>query len=384
MNTVKLDSYIKEVLIQNDNLIVKGFGAFQKELESAQIDEKSGEIKPPHVTIKFDSTLKIDSGTLTKYIARKEKITEDEAVKQIIEGVQVWEADLKAGKTVVLEGLGLVSQTPEGVKKFEAKILPGTFPDMYGLPVLSVKETTGKQQSTPIKGTKKKPVENKKEPVKKEPVKKATIPQKKQIKKPKKPIKRKLTKEEQEAQDKKMKKVLLSVLVIVPIVAIIVLGALNFNFVKEKFNATSEYIGNIIAGNKQEPVKDTTNKLDTTQLVSQIEQDSIDKQKKAEEVLQNYTVINGETNESIKPKVENFSNFDKIEIIAGSFKSKRNAKKFKNQLSNKGLNAKVLAKTQSLYRVSVGSFASLEEAAGEIDNVHELAPSLNVWVLIKK
>jgi hypothetical protein len=376
---VKLDSYIKEVLIQNDNLIVKGFGAFQKELESAQIDEKSGEIKPPHVTIKFDSTLKIDSGTLTKYIAEKEKITEDEAVKKIIESVKVWETDLKAGKPVEIQGIGIVTQTPSGVRKFEPKILAGSFPDMYGLPVLTVKETTGKPKVTPIKDTEKKAVEKKKEQIKKPPVK-----QKRPVKKVSKPIKRKLTKEEQEEQNKKMKKILLSVLIIVPIIALIVFGALNFDFVKEKFDATTEYVSNIVSGNKQESTIDTANTIDTTQVISQVEQDSLDKQKKAEEVLQNYTVINGETNESVTPKVENFSDFENVEIIAGSFKSKRNAKKFKNQLNNKGLSAKVLAKTQGLYRVSVGSFSSLEEAAGEIENVHELAPSINVWVLIKK
>jgi len=376
---VKLDNYIKEVLIQNDNLIVKGFGAFQKELESAQIDEKSGEIKPPHVTIKFDSTLKIDSGTLTKYIAEKEKITEDEAVKKIIESVKVWETDLKAGKPVEIQGIGIVTQTPSGVRKFEPKILAGSFPDMYGLPVLTVKETTGKPKVTPIKDTEKKAVEKKKEQIKKPPVK-----QKRPVKKVSKPIKRKLTKEEQEEQNKKMKKILLSVLIIVPIIALIVFGALNFDFVKEKFDATTEYVSNIVSGNKQESTIDTANTIDTTQVISQVEQDSLDKQKKAEEVLQNYTVINGETNESVTPKVENFSDFENVEIIAGSFKSKRNAKKFKNQLNNKGLSAKVLAKTQGLYRVSVGSFSSLEEAAGEIENVHELAPSINVWVLIKK
>jgi len=376
---VKLDSYIKEVLIQNDNLIVKGFGAFQKVLESAQIDEKSGEIKPPHVTIKFDSTLKIDSGTLTKYIAGKEKITEDEAVKRIIDNVNIWETDLKAGKPVELQGIGIVTQTPEGVRKFEPKILAGTFPDMYGLPVLTVKETTEKPKVTPIKDTEKKPVEKKKEPIKKTPIK-----QKKPVKKVSKPIKRKLTKEEQEEQDKKMKKILLSVLIIVPIIALIVFGALNFDLVKEKFSATTEYVSNIVSGDKQESTTDTASTIDTTQVISQVEQDSLDKQKKAEEVLQNYTVINGETNESVTPKVEDFSDFENVEIIAGSFKSKRNAKKFKNQLNNKGLSAKVLAKTQGLYRVSVGSFSSLEEAAGEIENVHELAPSINVWVLIKK
>lgn len=382
MNTVKLDSYIKEVLIQNDSLIVKGFGAFQKELESAQIDEKSGEIKPPHVSIKFDSTLKIDSGTLTKFIAQKEKITEDEAVKIIIENVNAWEADLKAGKPVEIQGIGVVTQTPEGIKKFEAKILAGTFPDMYGLPVLTVKETAGKQKVTPIKDHKNKPIDKKKEPIKKTPTQKKPV--KKPVKKVSKPIKKTLTKEEQDAQNKKMKKVLLSVLIMVPIIALIVLGALNFDFVKEKFNASTEFVSNIISGDKNIEHKDTIPTIDTTQIISQAEQDSIETSKKAEEVLQNYTVINGETNESVTPMAENFSDFGNVEIIAGSFKSRRNAKKFKNQLSNKGLNAKVLPKTQGLYRVSVGSFNSVEEAAGEIDKVHELEPSINVWVLLKK
>ncbi len=380
---MKLDSYIKEFLIQNDNVIVKGFGAFEKVLESAVIDEKSGEIRPPHMTIKFDDSLKIDSGTLSKFIAQKEKISEEEAIKKIDEDVKAWDTDLKAGKTVTLNGIGLVSENKTGKRTFEAKIPSGTFPDMYGLPILSIDETNQVQpkgQQRIQQDAKKKNIENKKPDDKKktpEQTKKTTVQPKKPVKKVKEPI-RKLKNTSED--DKQAKKVILTAVIAIPIIILIVLGAFNFDFVKEKFNNSSEYVSNLLSDNSDEskPVKN----LDSNQVSDTNKIESTQNQTTA--VLENYTIINAETNESVAAKTEDLIEFSKVEIIAGSFKSKRNAKKFRNQLNTKGFSSKILPRTNGLYRVSVGSFADVNKAASEISNIQELDANLNVWILLNK
>lgn len=384
---MKLDSYIQELLIQNDNIIIKGFGAFEKVLESAVIDEQSGQIQPPHMTIKFDDTLKVDSGTLSKYIAEKEKISEVDVIIKIAEFVGKWEEDLKAGKLIDLEGLGILSQDKEGVKKFEPKIQPGSFPDMYGLPVLSVEETAHTQPNKTTKGIGKKAVPQKKTiPEKKVTTEKKIVPEKKVIpekkKTPVKPIKKPVKRATTYAADEKQaKKTMLGILIVIPVIILIVLGALNFDFVKEKFNASSEYVGNLLSGNDVDTQTDLIN-ADTSQVSSADEIN--DSQNQTEAVLENFTIINAETNESVPPKTENLIEFHKVEVIAGSFRSNRNAKKFRNQLNNKGFTAKILPRTKGLYRVSVGSFDDVEMVAKEIANIQELDPNINVWLLLNK
>ncbi len=383
---MKLDQYIKELLIEKDSIIIKDFGAFEKVLQSAEIDEDSGEIKPPHVTLKFDPSLKIDSGTLSKYIAAKEGFSEEEAVKKITEQIKIWENDLKEGKSIHLAGIGFI-KLDKGTKIFEPKIAQGTFPDMYGLPVITVEKQEEK-------------IDVRKQPIRKEPPKKneavkkdqqiaeKKTPEKKNpVKKAKTAPKKIMTKEEKEKSEKAFKKLMLTLLIVIPVIAIGVLAALNFDLVKEKFNSSSEYVSGLLSGDDTDEVDintDEINNPDTNQIAEIDNLDStITNENETQNILENYTVINGQTNETVSAS-EQVSEGVNIEIIAGSFKSMQNAKRYRNQLKNKGFSAKVLPKANGLYRVSIGSFNDLQAAGAEIENLHEIDPTLNVWILLNK
>ena len=383
---MKLDQYIKELLIEKDSIIIKDFGAFEKVLQSAEIDEDSGEIKPPHVTLKFDPSLKIDSGTLSKYIAAKEGISEEEATKKIAEQVKVWENELKEGKSIHLAGIGFI-KLDKGTKIFNAKIAQGIFPDMYGLPVITVEKQEEKLD------VRKQPI-RKEPPKKKETVKKEEktvenkVPEKKKpVKKTKSTPKKVMTKEEKEKSEKAFKKLMLTLLILVPIIIIGVLAALNFDLVKEKFNSGSEYVSGLLSGEENDKTEVNTNEIDNkdTNQIAEIDNldSTISNENETQKILENYTVINGQTNETVSAG-EQVSQGVNIEIIAGSFKSMQNAKRYRNQLKNKGFSAKVLPKANGLYRVSIGSFNDLQAAGAEIENLHEIDPTLNVWILLNK
>lgn len=389
---MKLDQYIKELLIEKDSIIIKDFGAFEKVLQSAEIDENTGEIKPPHVTLKFDASLITDSGTLKKFVAEKEKITEEEAEKQIAEQVKIWDKELNEGKSIHLAGIGFIKKDQTGKKIFEAKIAQGIFPDMYGLPVIAVEkhEEPVNIRKQPIRKHPPKKTEeniNDKKDKEQKPVEKKKVEKKKTpVKKTKPAPKKKMTKEESE---KAFKKLMLIVLIVVPIIIIGVLVALNFDTVKEKFNSGSEYVSNLISGEEN-----TNNDADTNNLQSDItdtnqiaELDNLDSvvtnENETSQILENYTVIDGQTNQTVSSDDE-VNSISNVEIIAGSFKKIQNAKRYRNQLKNKGFAAKVLPKANGLYRVSVGSFTDLKAAGNEIENLHEIDPTLNVWILVNK
>lgn len=379
---MKLDQYIKELLIEKDSIIIKDFGAFEKVLQSAEIDEDSGEIKPPHVTLKFDPSLKVDSRTLSKFIAAKENISENEAVQKIAEQVKIWDNELKEGKSIYLEGIGYIKQD-KGTKIFEVKIDQGTFPDMYGLPVISVQKHEEK-------------VDIRKQPIRKDPPKKKEVQNKEKKVAEKKAAAKKTTEKRvapkktmtKEEKEKAFKKLMTTLLIAIPIIVIGILVALNFDFVKEKFNSGSEYVSGLLSGEQDDENDINANKINNNTDTNRIaEIDNLDsavaEPNETEKILENYTVINGQTNETVSSK-EQVSDGVNIEIIAGSFKSMQNAKRYRNQLKNKGFSAKVLPKANGLYRVSIGSFNDLKAAGSEIENLHEIDPTLNVWILLNK
>ena len=386
---MKLDQYIKELLIEKDSIIIKDFGAFEKVLQSAEIDEDTGEIKPPHVTLKFDPSLKIDSGTLSKFVAEKEKISEEEAVKQIAEQVKVWEKELKEGKSVLLEGIGLI-KVKEGKKVFDAQIEPGTFPDMYGLPVITVEKAE--------------PVNPRKQPIRKEPPKKKTQEKtsektakkileerRKAAQRRRRPVRKTVKqKTDKGGSEKNNTKLVVTLVILVILIAIGVLVALNFEMAKEKFGLGVEYVNGLFSSgaeeNADENLADEFVDNDSNQIaeIDNIDSATINQNEdETQKILENYTVIDGQTNQTVSSDEQVQGNY-KIEIIAGSFKKLQNAKRYRNQLNNKGFSAKVLPKSNGLYRVSVGSFNDLKAAGSEIENLHEIDPTLNVWILLNK
>jgi len=366
---VELSKYIKEILLSKDNVIIPDFGAFEKTIISASIDENTGEMTPPHTNVVFRSELKADSGVLIKYIAEKEKLEESNVAEEIKKQVEVWHENIKSGKNVIIPGIGIIHKDSSGATTFKSDIKPSDFPESYGLPVITVKEKSATVQKTqPDKKDRKKPVKKapveKKPPVKKQPIKK--VPKKK------KPVK------EKTGDGKPNKKLIVGLAIGVPVVALIVLGALNFDFVKQKFNDTSNYVSNFFSSEDQKDT--TTTQEDIVNIDSLNLKDSTSAETEA--ILENYTIINSETNAKVEPKMEELSTVKKVHIIGGSFKQKKFAQRHRNKLNKKGFKATVLPIKNGLYRVSVASFDDIESAAKGLERIKSMDESLSFWILV--
>jgi cell division protein FtsN/nucleoid DNA-binding protein len=358
---VDISKYIKEVLISRDNVIVADFGAFEKSLNSAKIDPVTGEMHPPQVCVIFRSEIKTDSGVLQKYVAEKEKITVESAADQIKNLVTEWNNALGAGQTVSIEHLGNLTLDQSGQYTFDSKVQPSDFPESYGLPVIPLQEKTG----TNIPPVKK---EEEKKTVQQKPEQKKLQSQKGPVKTQKKP--------EVAVSTGSNKKLIVGLVIGIPLLALIVLGALNFDVVKQKFNSASNYVSSLFSNDKEG--SDTIgNPVDTLSAT-----DSIDLQTEA--ILGNYTIVNSETNVSIEPKLSQLSDVKKVYIIAGSFKVKSYATRLRNQLNKKGFSAEVLAENKGLFRVSVGSFDDIRTATADFERIKSIDENLSVWILVDK
>lgn len=80
---MKLEKYIKQLLQDNEMVIVPGFGAFISEYIPAVVDEASGEIKPPSSKLVFNSKIKNNDGLLVGQVAEATRCTHFEALQKI-------------------------------------------------------------------------------------------------------------------------------------------------------------------------------------------------------------------------------------------------------------------------------------------------------------
>lgn len=97
-----IENYIAELLETNNRVIIPDFGAFMVKVEA---DKK---------TIMFNDFLKYNDGLLNNYIAAKESITKEEALKKIKEGIKKIQETLKSEQSVDFGKIGVLKKDERG------------------------------------------------------------------------------------------------------------------------------------------------------------------------------------------------------------------------------------------------------------------------------
>ena len=82
--------YIKELLYQHECVTVPNFGAFLTRSMNILIDTDSGLFVPPRKEVSFNSLLSNNDGVLAHYIAQKEKVSFEQALRRIEKEVISW------------------------------------------------------------------------------------------------------------------------------------------------------------------------------------------------------------------------------------------------------------------------------------------------------
>ena len=86
--------YIKELLYQYECVTVPNFGAFLTRSMNILIDTDSGLFVPPRKEVSFNSLLSNNDGVLAHYIAQKEKVSFEQALRRIEKEVISWKQRL--------------------------------------------------------------------------------------------------------------------------------------------------------------------------------------------------------------------------------------------------------------------------------------------------
>lgn len=112
MNIDLLSKMVKELILENDKVVLPGLGCFVAELEPASFSDKGFTINPPYRKMFFRT--KPDEGNeLIKFYADNNQIEESLAEQIIIDFLTELKSVLQTKKLVVFPGLGRLRATKE-------------------------------------------------------------------------------------------------------------------------------------------------------------------------------------------------------------------------------------------------------------------------------
>lgn len=137
---MNLGKYIRQLLIENEIVIIPGFGAFISEYKPAEISKDSGEMTPPSKEISFNEKIKYNDGLLVGFIAQSEQIPMLEALGKIEQEKDEVLYRLDKGEEVVLEETGTLFYNEKREIGFEPAKEVKLLLDAFGLENKSLKD----------------------------------------------------------------------------------------------------------------------------------------------------------------------------------------------------------------------------------------------------
>lgn len=131
MKTV--ENHIKELLFEQDCVIIPDFGGFITNFNCAKINTLNKNITPPQKWLAFNGLLKNDDGLLSNFIAKEENISIHQAnlkIKDFVVGIKRY---LSLDNAYSIEGLGNFSQNEEDKIQFQPKLSTNFYSESFGM-----------------------------------------------------------------------------------------------------------------------------------------------------------------------------------------------------------------------------------------------------------
>ena len=136
-----LSKMVKELILDNERVVLPGLGSFVAEIVPATFSDKGYTINPPYRKLYFRS--KPDEGSdLIPFYAKSNSVSEEIAEKVIVDFVAGLKAVLFQKKTVIFPGLGRLRATKENNVFFVADEDLDIYPEGFGLEPISLKTHT--------------------------------------------------------------------------------------------------------------------------------------------------------------------------------------------------------------------------------------------------
>jgi len=323
-------------------VILPGFGMLELRDSGPELSNSGYKLTPPGLVIKFDSSFSKDDEKLASLYAAADGISPEEAKQQLLEFIDAVRFSLDKGESYGIPDVGVFSRDEDQRVIFDIDPNWIIDPDQYGLGSIELLELEDDSDDGIEDDLKEEPestdFDNSDLPI--------------------------MTPEEDpKSSGKPIKKwriiwIVVAALIVVLIVILVIPvdqdGGKGIRFGKE---------GIIInqADTKQETPDDIP-ELTEEEVVQKIEE-------KPEELIE-------EENIKETPIVQN-----RYFIIAGSFSKLQNASDLQDDLRAEGFPSEVIITENKMYRVSLISYSSKDEAIKELNDLKQTAKYENYWVL---
>jgi cell division protein FtsN/nucleoid DNA-binding protein len=378
---VTIGETIRQLLEEKKRVILPGFGNLEVKESGDTFPTSSKRIEPPGLSVRFDSTYSKDDGLLAAALAEGAGIDREEAGQQVLELVDAIKFALDKGETYAMAGTGTFSRDDDGRVRFQAD--PGWVlePEQYGLGSLDLleledlpEEEAAEAGGEPGKDEQPQPDAGQEEPVpaeagqkeagQKEPAEKAPVPPKPAGYQPTAP------RHEPWKREKQPRRVsnLWRVIWIVAGCLIVVLAVLIF-VPAERFNIFRPGDG----GTTEAPVEETVAEPGSGEVAGPGETPAAEQEEAP--------VAEREAAAGQEPVGPANAATDNYFIIAGSFRHLGYASELQDKLKARGYPAEIMITANRMYRVSVASYATKEEAEKGLSGVKS-EPGLEAcWLL---
>lgn len=150
-----LSKMVKELILDNDRVVLPGLGSFVAEIVPSTFSDRGYTINPPYRRLYFRSRPDEGDG-LVRFYAESNKVDMDVAERIIKDFISELKTLLHTRKTVVFPGLGRLRATKENNIFFVANEDLDIYPAGFGLEPISLKthQETGEEVNAAVEGLK--------------------------------------------------------------------------------------------------------------------------------------------------------------------------------------------------------------------------------------
>jgi len=342
--------YIRSFLDERRRVILPGFGNLEVKMPEKAITPGGNRIDPPGLSVRFDAGFSKDDGELAAAIADGEELDLEEASQRVLELVDAIKFALDKGERYSVPDVGNFIKDEDGRIRFKADPAWIVAPDLYGLESMDLLEL--EELSVEEEPVKEPESISRKEP---EPISR------------KEPGVTPLASPPSQPKAKKWRVVWLVALALIIILAVLIVVPTSENgndkgrwniFNKRQDSEVVKEEG--AATGPQE--NETGGEITEPETEIEVPQSDVERSTPAGEAT---------------PVEETGKYF----IIAGSFKKLRNASDMQDNLKERGFQAEVMITENRMYRVSVASFATKEEAEKKLSEITGEPGLQSCWLL---
>lgn len=352
---MNLEKYICDLLYKHECVIVPGFGGFITNYEPASIEGATHNILPPRMFLVFNSSLTINDGLLATEISSIQQCSFEEAMQFIRREVTAWRERLKAGKKIMLPGIGSFTANSDLKLEFKPDPEQNFFDEAFGLTGLVIPPLQKRRHKHVVR-----PLAYQK------PVRRTT--------------------------PRTIRRLAWAAAITVPLVAASIWSIMNYDTLRQY----AEQHSGLIAVFRPEP-KNPVETFDfTTPGTSSLQEanpengeapgdDFVPVEDSEPDLDDEIIADNDETAEALLPTADEIvqppsKHSRAYHIIIGSFENTINAQQLADELNASGWNASLAESSNGMYRVSIASYFNKQEALAQLDKIRE-ERNPNAWLL---